>query len=63
MPQLLLQRIEPSSAVQEVDGVPVPEQVSMYISLKPGIYDIDELLLAAGYAPFRRRGERRESAA
>ncbi len=28
-----------------------------------GIYDVDELLLSAGYAPFRRRGERRESAA
>ena len=24
-----------------------------------GIYDVDELLLAAKYAPFRRRGERR----
>ena len=23
-----------------------------------GVYDIDELLLAAGYAPLRRRGER-----
>ena len=22
------------------------------------VYDVDELLLAAGYAPFRRRGER-----
>ena len=26
------------------------------------VYDIDELLLAAGYAPLRRRGERRQSA-
>ena len=28
-----------------------------------GIYDVDELLLAAGYAPFKRRSERRASAA